>query len=77
MDEAIVLFDRVIEINRLMDDQSALCNAFSSMGFTYHLMGNLDSAKVLYGRAMNIATERNDLNAIGDLYSSYERCTPI
>jgi TolB-like protein/Tfp pilus assembly protein PilF len=69
--ETFELFERIVDINQQLDDQSALRSTLHRMGNTLKRMGKLDSAEVLYGKSLEIAIKRNNQHAIGALHNSY------
>lgn len=59
-DDALKLFERVLEINRELDNQRRTAEALKNMGTVYLRKGEYEQARALYEQAREMARKRND-----------------
>jgi len=61
-DEALPLFDRVLEISRRLDDQEKIADALKNMGILYSRKGDYSRALDLYNESLELATASENLS---------------
>ena len=60
-DDALKLFDRVLEINRQLEDQERVTEALKNIGTVYRQKGDYDNARKHYEEALALARKQGSL----------------